>query len=95
MASNIGSTATITGNPQNMIIGSLSHIPYSTFAAALSPIAGIGLVLTVVLIAVAYRSEFWTRQRLGVSRSGPTPIGRSSSNPWWSCSPWSAVSLPV
>ena len=64
MASNIGSTATITGNPQNMIIGSLSHLPYSTFAAALSPIAGIGLVLTVVLIAVAYRSEFWTRQRL-------------------------------
>jgi Na+/H+ antiporter NhaD/arsenite permease-like protein len=64
MASNIGSTATITGNPQNMIIGSLSHLPYSTFAAALSPIAGIGLVLTVVLIAIAYQSEFWTRQRL-------------------------------
>ena len=40
MASNIGSTATITGNPQNMIIGSLSHIPYGPFAAALSPIAG-------------------------------------------------------
>ncbi|WP_204356080.1 SLC13 family permease [Burkholderia sp. JP2-270] len=27
MASNVGSTATITGNPQNMIIGSLSHVP--------------------------------------------------------------------
>jgi Na+/H+ antiporter NhaD/arsenite permease-like protein len=26
MASNIGSTATITGNPQNMMIGSLSGI---------------------------------------------------------------------
>ena len=64
MASNIGSTATITGNPQNMIIGSLSHIPYSAFAAALSPIAGIGLVLTVGLIALVYRSEFWTRHRL-------------------------------
>src|SRR6266852_838522 len=61
MASNVGSTATITGNPQNMIIGSLSHIPYGTFAAALSPIAGIGLVLTVALIALGYRSEFWTR----------------------------------
>src|SRR5438874_5002194 len=58
MASNAGSTATITGNPQNMIIGSLSHIPYGTFAAALSPIAGIGLVLTVGLIALVYRSEF-------------------------------------
>jgi Na+/H+ antiporter NhaD/arsenite permease-like protein len=64
MASNIGSTATITGNPQNMIIGSLSHIPYGAFAAALSPIAGIGLVLTVALIALVYRCEFRTRQRI-------------------------------
>jgi Na+/H+ antiporter NhaD/arsenite permease-like protein len=64
MASNVGSTATITGNPQNMIIASLSHLPYATFAAALSPIAGIGLVVTIVLIASIYRSEFWTCQRL-------------------------------
>jgi Na+/H+ antiporter NhaD/arsenite permease-like protein len=70
MASNAGSTATITGNPQNMIIGTLSHIPYGTFAAALSPIAGIGLVLTVGLIAFVYRSEYWTRQRL-LSESEP------------------------
>ncbi len=60
LASNVGSTATITGNPQNMIIGSISHISYQTFAAALSPVAGIGLVLTVMLIAIIYRSEFWT-----------------------------------
>ncbi len=64
MASNIGSTATITGNPQNMIIGSLSHIVYDKFAAALSPIAAIGLILTVLLIALAYPSEFWSRERL-------------------------------
>ena len=37
MASNAGSVATITGNPQNMIIGSIAHIPYGTFAAALVP----------------------------------------------------------
>src|SRR5438477_3686722 len=63
MASNAGSTATITGNPQNMIIGSLSHIPYGSFAAALSPIAGVGLVLYLELIEFVYRSEFWTRLR--------------------------------
>ena len=32
-ASNIGSVATITGNPQNIIIGSLSKISYLRFAA--------------------------------------------------------------
>jgi Na+/H+ antiporter NhaD/arsenite permease-like protein len=42
MASNIGGAATITGNPQNIMIGSLSHIPYSAFAAALSPVAAAG-----------------------------------------------------
>ncbi|MDR3698825.1 MAG: anion transporter [Candidatus Sulfopaludibacter sp.] len=58
MAANIGSVATITGNPQNMMIGSFSRIPYARFAAALSPIAGVGLVLTVAVIALVYWGEF-------------------------------------
>jgi Na+/H+ antiporter NhaD/arsenite permease-like protein len=62
-ASNIGSVATITGNPQNIIIGSLSRIPYSNFAAALVPVAFIGLMITSILIAISYRSEFFTRDR--------------------------------
>ena len=45
MASNIGSAATITGNPQNIMIGSFSHIPYGDFAAALAPVAAAGLVV--------------------------------------------------
>jgi Na+/H+ antiporter NhaD/arsenite permease-like protein len=58
MASNIGSTATITGNPQNIMIGSFSQIRYGAFAAALGPVALIGLVLATLLIVVAYRREF-------------------------------------
>jgi Na+/H+ antiporter NhaD/arsenite permease-like protein len=42
-ASNIGSTATITGNPQNILIGSISGIPYRVFLAHLGPIALLGL----------------------------------------------------
>src|SRR6266478_2862417 len=63
MASNVGSTATITGNPQNIIVGSLSRIPYGDFAAALAPVAVIGLMITSVLIALSYRSEFFTRDQ--------------------------------
>jgi Na+/H+ antiporter NhaD/arsenite permease-like protein len=58
MASNIGSVATITGNPQNMMIGSFSHIGYRAFAAALAPTAAIGLALTVLVLALLYRDEF-------------------------------------
>ncbi len=54
-SSNTGSVATITGNPQNIIIGSLSHIPYLRFAARLAPIALIGLALNFAVVALVYR----------------------------------------
>jgi Na+/H+ antiporter NhaD/arsenite permease-like protein len=54
-AANVGSAATITGNPQNMIIGVQSHIPYLRFVARLLPVAVIGLLLTYLLIAGCYR----------------------------------------
>ena len=64
MASNIGSTATITGNPQNILIGGFSRIPYVAFAAHLAPVGAIGLLIAFVLIAVLHPREFWTRERL-------------------------------
>ncbi|HEX8793531.1 MAG TPA: anion transporter [Polyangiaceae bacterium] len=54
-SANVGSTATITGNPQNMIIGGLSHLPYAKFAAHLAPIAAVGLVLVFGIVALAFR----------------------------------------
>src|SRR5437763_11478155 len=59
-ASNIGSVATITGNPQNIIIAGLSQIPYGVFAVALAPVAAIGLALATLLIALLYRKEFFS-----------------------------------
>ncbi len=44
-ASNIGSTATITGNPQNILIGSYSGIGYRDFLLHLGPVALAGLLL--------------------------------------------------
>ncbi|HZU27212.1 MAG TPA: anion transporter, partial [Bryobacteraceae bacterium] len=64
MASNIGSTATITGNPQNMLIGNASHIAYREFALALAPVAAAGLAITVALLMALYRTEFGGASRL-------------------------------
>jgi Na+/H+ antiporter NhaD/arsenite permease-like protein len=61
-AANIGSTATLTGNPQNMIIGVLSHIAYWRFAVCLAPVAVIGLVIDFLVIAVAYRGKLGVTQ---------------------------------
>ena len=63
MASNAGSVATITGNPQNMIIGATARIPYGEFAARLTPIALFGLVAAVAAVALGYRREFLTKAR--------------------------------
>jgi Na+/H+ antiporter NhaD/arsenite permease-like protein len=68
MASNVGSTATITGNPQNIMIGSFSHIPYTKFAFALGPVALVGLIVTVALIALFHRAEFAGAERLEAPR---------------------------
>jgi Na+/H+ antiporter NhaD/arsenite permease-like protein len=54
-ASNVGSVATITGNPQNMIIGSLSGIAYLRFTARLAPVALAGLLITYFVTARVYR----------------------------------------
>ncbi len=58
MASNIGSAATITGNPQNMMIGAFSGIAYRAFAAALAPIAAVGLLLTLAILIATHWQEF-------------------------------------
>jgi Na+/H+ antiporter NhaD/arsenite permease-like protein len=59
MSSNIGSAATITGNPQNIMIGSFSGIPYADFLAALAPVSVSGLVIVFATIATAYRGEIF------------------------------------
>ena len=75
MAANIGSVATITGNPQNMMIGSFSGIHYRTFAAALSPVAAVGLLLTIAVIFAAYRREFRFQEKVDLDRR-PVRINR-------------------
>ncbi len=73
-ASNIGSVATITGNPQNIIIGSLSHISYLRFAARLAPIALIGLALNFAVVALVYRKTLaQSKQDHSAADESPAP----------------------
>ena len=56
-ASNIGSVATLTGNPQNMLIGVASRVPYGEFFRDLLPVALVGLVIDFAVVALVYRRE--------------------------------------
>jgi Na+/H+ antiporter NhaD/arsenite permease-like protein len=54
-SANIGSVATLVGNPQNMIIGHFSHISFSGLARALAPAAIIGLAINFAILSFGFR----------------------------------------
>jgi Na+/H+ antiporter NhaD/arsenite permease-like protein len=70
-AANIGSTGTITGNPQNIYIGSHSGIAYLRFAARLFPVAALGLVLNYLVVALVFRNRLLAPADRGNGGSGP------------------------
>jgi Na+/H+ antiporter NhaD/arsenite permease-like protein len=56
-AANVGSVATLTGNPQNMLIGSFSGIGYRDFLAREAPVAVAGLGCVVTVVWLVYRRQ--------------------------------------
>jgi Na+/H+ antiporter NhaD/arsenite permease-like protein len=69
-ASNVGSVATLTGNPQNMLVGSFSGISYRSFLAREAPVAVVGLACVFVVVLLAYR-----RQLPRTLRATPLTVG--------------------
>lgn len=73
--SNAGSAATLTGNPQNMIVGTLSGISYARFSAALLLPALVALLLVAAVLHLVFRREL-PRRRL-VTHLAPPPLDRT------------------
>jgi Na+/H+ antiporter NhaD/arsenite permease-like protein len=53
-ATNLGSLATLSGNPQNILVGSFSGISYLSFTQMLLPVAVLSLAIQVGLLALMY-----------------------------------------
>ncbi|MCF8069120.1 MAG: anion transporter [Desulfobacterales bacterium] len=58
IASNIGSTATIIGNPQNMLIGQVGHLDFGSFMAWCAPPSILSLVCGFLIILWQYQNRF-------------------------------------
>jgi Na+/H+ antiporter NhaD/arsenite permease-like protein len=58
VSANIGSMATIIGNPQNILIGASSGLSFGDFSAALAPPALLILVLAGLLVMLAFPGHF-------------------------------------
>ena len=75
--SNIGSVATITGNPQNMIVAGFAGIKYTPFALRLAPVALVGLLIDFCAIAWLYRARLsHVRARADHELPAPPPERR-------------------
>jgi Na+/H+ antiporter NhaD/arsenite permease-like protein len=55
-SANIGSVATLVGNPQNIIIGHLAGISFVRFSRALAPAAIIGLAINYIILRAGFRT---------------------------------------
>jgi Na+/H+ antiporter NhaD/arsenite permease-like protein len=56
-SANIGSVMTLTGNPQNMLVGIFSGIPYGRFLLLMLPVGAVGLFLDWAILRWLYRRE--------------------------------------
>lgn len=70
-ASNTGGACTITGNPQNALIGIRSGIGYGEFLLRLAPASIAGLALTWAVIGWVYRGDL----RAHVGATAPAHVG--------------------
>ncbi len=66
LASNVGGTATLIGDPPNIMIGSAANIDFSTFLIHMGPVIGISLIASLILFKVFFRKDLRaTPQNLG------------------------------
>ena len=72
MGSNLGSVATIVGNPQNMLVASFSRISYARFLIVLLPVAVAGLALGGFLLSWLFRRDLAGDAELPVTERAPT-----------------------
>lgn len=75
MSANLGSVCTLVGNPQNMIIGQLSGLPFGRFTLALLPAAAAGLLIQYVILRLGFRRVL-AQARIAADPGDTPPLDR-------------------
>ncbi len=66
LSANAGSAMTITGNPQNMLIGIQSGIPYGTFLLYLFPVSVLSMAAIVAVVRAVYPAHFRKKRAISI-----------------------------
>ncbi|MDQ0287268.1 Na+/H+ antiporter NhaD/arsenite permease-like protein [Desulfofundulus luciae] len=64
LASNIGGTATLIGDPPNIMIGSQTHVGFMDFVINLTPVIAVIYILTIFFLRLIYRRQLVARPEL-------------------------------
>lgn len=64
LSSNIGGTATLIGDPPNIMIGSATHLTFNDFLINLAPISFVILTVTILLLSMLYRKKLQVKPEL-------------------------------
>ncbi|AGL00503.1 ArsB/NhaD family transporter [Desulfoscipio gibsoniae] len=64
MASNIGGTATLIGDPPNIMIGSANGLGFMDFVINLTPVIIIVYIANIICLKVIYKKELFAREDL-------------------------------
>ncbi|WP_180683268.1 anion transporter [Tepidicella baoligensis] len=82
-ASNIGSAATLIGNPQNMLIGSVLSIPFGAYLwQALPPVLLSLIILWLWLFVFHLRRDGWKAPSMPAGDAPLVPQDAPPYNPW-------------
>lgn len=76
-SSNVGSATTITGNPQNMLIGQSSGWSWPHFALLMVPVGVVCLFINGLIVKWVYRKQFLDDDKLVIDGSeNETPLNK-------------------
>ena len=75
VSANIGSAATFIGNPQNILIGAVSGIPFFTYTAKVLVPVAVSLFAAWLIIITVYRKEF-AHVRFSIKNASSAPVYR-------------------
>lgn len=78
-ASNIGSAATIIGNPQNMLIGQVGHLDFGAFVWWCGPPSLLALLASYLLISRVYRGKLHLQHH---SNTVPATVNQPPFDRW-------------
>lgn len=77
-AANVGGTATLIGDPANMIIGSAANLTFGAFVTHLTPVILICLAATVGYFLLYFRQVYTQASKTGAAVSAAPPYYRLS-----------------